>query len=55
MNSYIYCCVLNTLKILIVYAHGPRINSETGPAFILEVKKENSIKKRNTSTVTYAF
>ena len=32
---------------MIVYAHGPRINNESMSGFILEVKKENSTKKKN--------
>ena len=44
---------------MIVYAHGPRINNETGmiinACFILEVKKENNTKKKKTITVTFAF
>ena len=51
MNSYKYCCVLNTLNILIAHAHGPRINNEIGmrthACFYFRGKKENSTKKYN--------
>ena len=46
---YTHCCFLNTLNIMIVYAHGPRTNNETGvtvhACFYFRSKKENSTKK----------
>ena len=52
MNSYKYCCVLYTLNILIVYAHGHRIDNETGMInhacfYYRGKKKENSTKNKN--------
>ena len=44
------CGFLNTLYIMIVYAHAPKLNYETGmvlhACFISELKKENSTNKR---------
>ena len=47
------CCFLNTLAIMIVYAHGPKLNNKTGMAlhacfyFRGKKTKENSTKKEN--------
>ena len=45
------CSFLNTLFIKIVFAHGPKLNNETGmvlhACFYFRGKKENSTKKKN--------
>ena len=49
-NSSKHCCFLNTLYIIGVYAHGPKLNNETGmdsmPVFISEIKNEKKNGKK---------
>ena len=49
------CCFLDKLNIMIVYAHGPKLNIETGMALHAYFYFIGIKKKIATSPVTYAF